>query len=50
MDFSTMDPNVWSRSPSTTNAVESLNAECKSKMPVTLQHAFSNVYKLDKSI
>ena len=30
--------------------VERLNAECKSKMPVALQHALSNVYKLDKSI
>ena len=49
-DFSTMDPSVWSRSPSTTNAVERLNAECKSKLPVTLQHALSNVYKLDKSV
>ena len=49
-DFSTMDPNVWSRSPSTTNAVERLNAECKSKLPVTLQHALSNVYRLDKSV
>ena len=45
-----MDPSVWSRSPSTTNAVERLNAECKSKLPVTLQHALSNVYRLDKSV
>ena len=45
-----MDPSVWSRSPSTTNAVECLNAECKSKLPVTLQHALSNVYRLDKSV
>ena len=49
-DFSTMDTSVWGRSPSTTNAVERLNAECKSKLPVTLQHALSNVYKLDKSV
>ena len=48
--FSTMDPSVWSRSPSTTNAVERLNAECKSKLAVTLQHTLSNVYKLDKSV
>ena len=27
-----------------------LNAECKSKLAVTLQHALSNVYKLDKSV
>ena len=49
-DFSTMDPSVWSRSPSTTNAVERLNAECKAKLPVTLQHALSNVYRLEKSV
>ena len=45
-----MDPSMWSRSPSTTNAVErQLNAECKLKLPVTLQHALSDVYGLDKS-
>ena len=49
-DFSTMDSSAWSRSPSTTNAVEHLNAECKSKFPVTLQHAVSDVYRLDKFI
>ena len=48
--FSTMDLSVWNRSPSTTNAVECLNAECKSKVAVTLQHALTNVYKLDKSV
>ena len=49
-DFSTMDPSMWSRSPSTTNTVEHLNAECKSKLPVTLQHALSDVHRLDKSL
>ena len=49
-DFSTMDPSMWSRSPSTTNAVERLNVKCKSKLPVTLQHALSDVYRLDKSV
>ena len=53
-DFSTMDPSMWSRSPSTTNAVECLNTESKSKLPVTLQHALFdvysyNLYRLDKS-
>ena len=46
-DFSTMDPSMWSRSPSTTNAGEHLNTECKSQLPVTLQHALSDVYRLD---
>ena len=36
-----MDPSVWSRSPSTANAEECVNAECKSKLPVTLQRALS---------
>ena len=49
-DFSTMDPTVWSRSPLTTNALEHLNAECKPKLPVSMQHALSNVYRLDKSV
>ena len=49
-DFSIMDPSMWSRPPSTTNAVEHLNAECKSKLPVTLQHALSGVYTLDKYV
>ena len=48
-DFSTMYQSIWSRSPSKTNAVEHLNAECKSKLRVILQHALSDVYSLDKS-
>ena len=45
-----MDPSMWSRSPSTTiNGMERSNAECKSKLPVTLQHALSEVYRVDKS-
>ena len=49
-DFFIMHPSVWNRSPSTTNTVERLNAECKSKLPVTLQHALSNMYRLNKSV
>ena len=46
-----MDPSMWSRSPSTTiNGMERSDAECKSKLPVTLQHALSEVYRLDKSV
>ena len=45
-----MDSSVWDRCPSTTNAVERRNAECKSKQSVALQHALTNVYKLDKSV
>ena len=45
-----MDSSAWDRCPSTTNAVEHQNAECKSKQPVALQHALTDVYKLDKSV
>ena len=45
-----MDLSMWSKSPSTTNGMERSNAECKSKLPVTLQHALSDVYRLDKSV
>ena len=48
--FSCMDSSARDRCPSTTNAVEHRNAECKSKQPVALQHALTNVYKLDKSV
>ena len=49
-DFSLMDSSAWDRCPSTTNAVEGRNAECKSKQPVALQHALTNVYRLDKCV
>ena len=49
-DFACMDSSVWDRSPSTTNAVERLNAQCKGKVPVALQTAIADVYKLDKSV
>ena len=49
-EFSCMDSSAWDRCLSTTNAVERRNAECKSKQPVVLQHALTNVYKLDKSM
>ena len=49
-DFSLMDSSAWDRYPSTTNAVEHRNAECKSKQPVALQHALTNVYRLDKCV
>ena len=49
-DYSTMDSDTWERCPSTTNAVERRNAECKTKQPVSLQQALTNVYRLDKSV
>ena len=49
-DFSLMDSSAWDRCPSTTNAVERRNAECKSKQPVALQHALTNVYRLNKCV
>ena len=49
-DFASMDSGTWDRSPSTTNAVERLNSQCKAKVPVSLQSAVADVYQLDKSV
>ena len=49
-DFSAMDGGVWDKEPTTTNAVEHLNGECKTSQPVALQRAVTDVYKLDKSV
>jgi len=37
--FSAMDGGVWDKAPTTTNAVERLNGECKTAQPVALQRA-----------
>ena len=44
-DFSAMDGGVWDKEPTTTNAVEHLNGECKTSQPVALQRAVTDVYK-----
>jgi len=49
-DFSAMDGGAWDKVPTTTNAVEHLNGECKTVQPVALQCAVTDVYKLDKSV
>ena len=49
-DYSTMNDEVWDKCPSTTNAVERRNAECKQKQPIPLKMAMVNIYNLDKSV
>ena len=46
--FSPMDSAVWERCPSTTNAVERKNKDCKTENPSSLKMAMIKVYKLDK--
>jgi len=41
-DYSTMDDEVWDKCPSTTNAVECRNAECKQKQPIPLKMTMIN--------
>ncbi len=49
-DYSSMDDEVWDKCPSTSNAVERRNAECKASQPVALKLAMINIYNLDKSV
>ena len=46
--FSSMDGEVWDRCPSTTNAVERKNKDCKTDNPSSFKLAMIKVYKLDK--
>ena len=46
--FSKMDDKIWERCPSTTNAVERRNKDCKSDNPQSLKLAMMKVYKVDK--
>ena len=45
-----MDNEVWEKCPSTTNAVERRNAECKQKQTIPLKMAMLDIYKLDKAV
>ena len=49
-DYSTMDNEVWGKCPSTTNAVECRNTECKQKQPIPPKMAMLDVYKLGKAV
>ena len=42
-------PETWKNCPTTTNAVERKNYECKTDTPQSLKLAIINVYKLDKN-
>ena len=46
--FSLMNDDIWSRCPSTTNAVERKNKDCKSDSPNSLKATMIKVYKIDK--
>ena len=48
--FSPMVEKIWSKCPSTTNAVERKNKDCKSDNPKSLKMAMTNVYKIDKVV
>ena len=43
-----MDQDIWAACPSTTNAVERRNKDCKSDTPDSLKSAVIKVYKVDK--
>ena len=45
-----MDNEAWEKCPSTTNAVECRNADCKQKQPIPLKMAMINIYQLDKAV
>ena len=45
-----MTSHVWRDCPSTSNAVERKNSECKEKHPLPLKAAMINVYNLDKAV
>ena len=46
--FSDMSPDSWRKCPSTTNAVERKNKDCKTDNVQPLKLAITSVYKLDK--
>ena len=46
--FSTMADKIWEKCPSSTNAVERRNKDCKSDTPQCLKLAMIKVYKIDK--
>lgn len=50
LPFSEMTSQVWTSCPSTSNAVERKNAECKEKHPLPLKAAMINVYNIDRAV
>ena len=46
--FSIMEDKIWKQCPTTTNAVERRNKDCKSDVPQSLKLAMIKVYKVDK--
>ena len=48
--FTTMEHDVWSKCPATTNAVECKNKDCTLDVPQCIKLAMISVYKLDKVV
>ena len=48
--FTNMDLEHFEECPRTTNAVERHNRQCKEQNPVGLEHAFIQVYRIDKAV
>ena len=46
--FSIMENKIWKQCPTTTNAVERRNKDCKCDVPQSLKLAMIKVYKVDK--
>ena len=49
LPFSEMTSQVWKSCPSTSNAVERKNSECKERHPLPLKAAMINVYNIDRA-
>ena len=47
--LSLMAPDLWDKSPTTTNTVERRNCDCKSVVPQPIKLAMMNTYRLDKA-
>ena len=46
--FSIMEDKIWKQCPTTTNATERRNKDCKSNVPQSLKLAMIKVYEVDK--
>ena len=49
-DHADMDLDTWKRCPSSTNAVERKNRDCKTGTPQSLLPALVSLYKMDKAV
>jgi len=49
MSFSEMEECTWDNCPTSTNAVESKNQDCKQCQPPEMKEAFVKVYHIEKA-